>query len=598
MAHHLEQQLSHLEASGLVRVAQLEPDLEYLFRHGLIQDAVYESLLRQDRRRLHLAVGEALERIYPQRLDALSARLAHHFAEAGAGERALPYYVRAGDHAFAQYALLEAITNYSAGLDLMWKQPAGRSTINVETAKHLLLRKGRAFELRGEYDSALSTYEKMEQIASEHNEQHVLLAAQIARLVVIATPSTVHNTQQAIALADQAMALAKTLGDRAAEARILWALSLAYGMGLGDVQRAYALLHQSLAVCREMGMTEQLAYCLTDLGNMYAFTGQVAAASEAIDEAVTLWRNLNNLPMLAFALNVRGQMHCVSGRLASAITAAQEGLAICDSIDNVEGAAFSLGVLIETYQLMGDIGRTIVYTQQALEYANRTPVSTLAQFRAVYLDASLGACDDVAARIVELLQSPMLNDLPVAMAGQGLISLAQAELLCGRPGPAAATLMQIGEKMDQHEGGFDQLLWAGPVIANFALSQGDAVEALDIAQKTEAAMKSAGMDAYLPEVYLQQAKALLMLDRHDEASKVLQTGHIKAESTNTRFWLWRILVLMADLEPEEVAAVALRRYAHNVLNEIAATMNEHPDLRASFLALPEAAALLEGSHSL
>jgi predicted ATPase len=171
MAHYIEQQLSTLEASGLVRVAQLEPDLEYLFRHVLVQDAVYESILRQDRRKLHLAVGGALERAYPDRLDTLSGRLAHHFAEAGAEDRALRYFVRAGDHAFAQYALMEAITHYSAALDLMWKQP----DIDVEIATHLALRKGRAFELRGEYDSALTTYEKLEEIAIEHDQQDVLL---------------------------------------------------------------------------------------------------------------------------------------------------------------------------------------------------------------------------------------------------------------------------------------------------------------------------------------------------------------------------------------------------------------------------------------
>src|SRR5688500_10273968 len=122
MAQHIEQQLSTLGASGLVRVARVEPDLECLCRQVLVQDAVYESILRQDRRKLHLAVGNALERAYADRLDALAARLAHHFAEAGAEDRALRYFVRAGDHAFDQYALTEAITHYSAALDLMWKQ--------------------------------------------------------------------------------------------------------------------------------------------------------------------------------------------------------------------------------------------------------------------------------------------------------------------------------------------------------------------------------------------------------------------------------------------------------------------------------------------
>ena len=65
--------LTTLEASGLVRLAQTQPELEYLFRHALLQDAAYGSLVRSDRRALHLAVAEAMERLY--RAEAVSSEL-------------------------------------------------------------------------------------------------------------------------------------------------------------------------------------------------------------------------------------------------------------------------------------------------------------------------------------------------------------------------------------------------------------------------------------------------------------------------------------------------------------------------------------------
>src|SRR5687767_4198905 len=101
--------LSTLEHSGLIRVAQLLPELEYLFRHALVQDAAYDSLLKQDRRKLHRAVALTLEAAYPDRLDELAAQLAQHFKEAGEDARALHYGTSAGDHAFQQYALREAL---------------------------------------------------------------------------------------------------------------------------------------------------------------------------------------------------------------------------------------------------------------------------------------------------------------------------------------------------------------------------------------------------------------------------------------------------------------------------------------------------------
>ena len=58
-------QIETLEAKGLIRVASHRPELEYLFRHWLVQDAAYGSLLKQERRDLHRQVGEALETLYP-----------------------------------------------------------------------------------------------------------------------------------------------------------------------------------------------------------------------------------------------------------------------------------------------------------------------------------------------------------------------------------------------------------------------------------------------------------------------------------------------------------------------------------------------------
>ncbi|HMA37170.1 MAG TPA: hypothetical protein VKY74_22130 [Chloroflexia bacterium] len=75
--------LHRLATVGLVQRAAASLDLEYLFRHGLIQDAAYSSLLRRQRRRYHQQVGEALEALHPDRLDELAPLLAQHFAAAG-----------------------------------------------------------------------------------------------------------------------------------------------------------------------------------------------------------------------------------------------------------------------------------------------------------------------------------------------------------------------------------------------------------------------------------------------------------------------------------------------------------------------------------
>jgi predicted ATPase len=102
----LRAHLGKLEASGLIHLAQVEPELEYLFRHALVQDAAYASLLKADRRVLHKAVGEALERLYPDQLASreLAPVLGRHFREAGDAGRAFKYYALAGEAALGTYA--------------------------------------------------------------------------------------------------------------------------------------------------------------------------------------------------------------------------------------------------------------------------------------------------------------------------------------------------------------------------------------------------------------------------------------------------------------------------------------------------------------
>src|SRR5258708_37035458 len=102
----LQPHLTQLENAGLVRVGAIEPDLLYLFRHGLIHDATYSTLLRGQRRTWHTATAEVLQSACRSEAEVISAApiLATHFSLAGDRPRALHYLTMAGDSAFAHFA--------------------------------------------------------------------------------------------------------------------------------------------------------------------------------------------------------------------------------------------------------------------------------------------------------------------------------------------------------------------------------------------------------------------------------------------------------------------------------------------------------------
>lgn len=114
-----ESHIDTLEAKGLIRLAASRPELEYLFRHWLVQDAAYGSLLKQERRELHRVVGEALETLYPERAGELAGILAIHFSEAGETDKAVGYLIAAGRFALARNAIAEAFSSFDRAATML-----------------------------------------------------------------------------------------------------------------------------------------------------------------------------------------------------------------------------------------------------------------------------------------------------------------------------------------------------------------------------------------------------------------------------------------------------------------------------------------------
>jgi predicted ATPase len=114
---------ARLVTSELVFQRGAPPESVYTFKHALVQDAAYSTLLRSDRQQLHARIAEAVERRFPERVAREPERLAHHFTEARQIERAVGYWLKAGERAAERSANLEAIRHLSRGLDALKTLP-------------------------------------------------------------------------------------------------------------------------------------------------------------------------------------------------------------------------------------------------------------------------------------------------------------------------------------------------------------------------------------------------------------------------------------------------------------------------------------------
>ena len=111
-------ELGTLEATGLVQIAALQPELEYLFRHALVQEAAYATLLKQDRRTLHRAAADTILALHPGREREFAGIVAMHFEQAGEPARAAEHLVTAGEHALERFANREASAFFSRAFEL------------------------------------------------------------------------------------------------------------------------------------------------------------------------------------------------------------------------------------------------------------------------------------------------------------------------------------------------------------------------------------------------------------------------------------------------------------------------------------------------
>jgi class 3 adenylate cyclase/predicted ATPase len=135
----LQSSLDRVVAAGLLFQQGLPPHGTYLFKHALVQDAAYGTLLRQPRRALHARIAEALEGQFADIVESQPELLARHCTEAGLIERAVPMWVQAGSNAARTSASTEALRHFNKALDLARSMPDDKARNRHELAVQINL---------------------------------------------------------------------------------------------------------------------------------------------------------------------------------------------------------------------------------------------------------------------------------------------------------------------------------------------------------------------------------------------------------------------------------------------------------------------------
>ncbi len=112
-----------LERLDLIRTRPLQPDLEYVFKHALTQEVVYNGLLKKERKEIHERIGQVMEQLFRQRLSEHYETLALHFTKGHSVQKAVDYLIKSGERSLKRYALEDSHWYFKKAFDFLSNRP-------------------------------------------------------------------------------------------------------------------------------------------------------------------------------------------------------------------------------------------------------------------------------------------------------------------------------------------------------------------------------------------------------------------------------------------------------------------------------------------
>lgn len=592
MSLSLDTPLANLEHADLIRRvietrARGAPEEAYQFRHALIQESVYEALLRNERRVLHRATAEALERMYPNELDDNAAMLALHYGEAGDDAKTFEYARRAGDAAWRVQALAEALAQYETAVRL-----AVELTLAPEDLVYVELQRGRALEVLGRYDDAIAAYWELHTLGQTRGEPQLEMNALLALATLFTFPNKRQDLNQALEVNQQALTLAQETHDGEAEARALWNMGL-HAFFMGQAKESYAYGQQALALAERLGLDDLRAHILNDLSRSLVSVVSVTSALEALAEARAIWRSNGNLSMLVDNLSTSAETALASGEMEMAEQLALESQELSRTIGNLWNQAYSYGQLLQIYTLRGETQRVYEQRTEMNRLARESGFLIAIEYGDIF---TAGVFGDLGApqRGIDVLTAYDSAEPVMLVEGWRLATIAYLNVLQRNLSAARAALERAEPIIIQ-----DDLTTYGPLYVAFcnadvAELEGRYEDMFAIARTMAERLRTLGIRYYLPLFLLREGKAQYGLKAWDAAQEILEEGEELARSMQARFALWEILSVRGNIERERGNVEGAR--AHwNGARETIEWLAEHapPDLRATFLAQPRVRAVLD-----
>lgn len=338
--------LERLEERGLVSllpVSAIPGAAEYSFRHSLLREAVYDSVLKKDRRRLHSCAADWIMGSASGRLDELATLAAEHLEKAGRDSEAGSLYERAGACAASRFSNAEAESCYSKALALL------RDGDPV-AASRLLVALSRIHEITGDRERQKRDVEALEALAPSLDAggraQVLLRRSGLAALT--------NDYRRSAELAREALRLAGEIGDTRLE--VAACIGIASSLqSLSEHRDVLDDVLRGLELAREQGLPGDEARLLLHLGNYCADTSDYEEAERLYRQAMRAFREAGDARGEGCALHNLGLLAMDRGDSTTASSCFEQSLELDRQTGDRRGEAHSLVAIGLALQARGDL---------------------------------------------------------------------------------------------------------------------------------------------------------------------------------------------------------------------------------------------------
>ena len=433
--------LKSLVEAELLYQRGMPPQATYTFKHALIQEAAYQSLLRSTRQYYHQRIAQVLEVQFPETVETQPELLAHHYTEASLPAQAVAYWRRAGQRAMTVLAYEEAVQYYERALGAL--EP--KETVDAVQRSALLLALGEARMKAGDFPQALDTFhqaadlarqlrspedlaraalgfeetsrrpglfggpavhlleEALDALGSDDNVLRVRVMAGLARALSFASAP-----ERAEEVGQHAIAMARRIGDPAVLAFTLKAHQYSLGGRPERISELVASATEMLTLAEDIGDKERAfdarfwrLFCALELGDIQAVDAELDALIRLADEM--------RQPFHVYvSLEFQVMRALLEGRFADAERLAHQGLAVGQRLQGEDPS----GVFgLQMFTLRREQGRLREVEPVVKLFVQRNPASGTWQPGLAVIYSELGL-EHEAREMFERLVANDLADLP------------------------------------------------------------------------------------------------------------------------------------------------------------------------------------------